>query len=1073
MLLLLAGIVFNSDAQIKSRIVGTVTDEKSGEGMIGANVMLPGTQLGAVTDVNGKYFIIGVPVGTYRLQASMIGYAKKAVTNVVVSADRVTTVDIALEPGEIEMDAVVVSAKQDKLNKEVSSTQLVATQQQITEAAGIREINTFLAKQPGIASENGYLAIRGGSADQTGTMVNGIAYNNAAVGNAETSIPLSAIEQVSVLSGGFNAEYGNFRSGLINVTTKNGSKEGYHGTFTLSRNFEHMKRFGPELSDPTAPLLAPYMNPNVAFTGTDSTWPWEPFNGWVARAAQYNAGHADNPATPLDLYLLYSWLFMTIPDYDGLLRYDSTYVVSDEQKSLFAQHARKEQGVDYNFDGGFGGPIPYLIDEIGATFYISNTTSKQYYTIPVVRNYELKTTTLATIRLEPFERTTLTLNGLWKVQDGVSRIRPAFGDFPDASRDGGFMPIDNIRSFVRNTENNEHRMYWFDPPFFPMLKQSTVLGGLTLNHIVNNSTYWEFGLNYLNIQNSSPTGDNRDTNVVTWFGPFPVDEMPYGKWQFSNNHRIGGYTYAGYDDPAGVAYYRWRSKEGDLYDNTAVHQLRGKFDLASQFDEHHYLKTGIEYNRINLDHKFWERWNRNSYNIYEFNYDRTPSQTGAYLQDQIAYDWMLANIGLRFDYFYGGGGKWPSGDAFATAAFTPQPFGNDTLLVQYLESGKSYIWDLWEEYDRQHPGFLQPVKNHFTISPRIGVSFPVTEDSKFFFNYSHFRSNPPYYSMFLLRYRYTKNGLYNMSNPNLEPPKTISYELGALYNLGEAYSMKASAYYKDVTGQHGEVTYTNSAGDLNYDNWASNNYEDIEGIELSLSKQDNSWITGTVNFNYQLKKSGLTGRQTYSDVAINDDLQGLYAGQESRFLPSPELNATVSFRTPPAAEGADFKDLIFSGWSATFYGQWKLGEYLGTDPDEAADWNPLREEYLQPFMRWPDYYMLDLKLNKSFKIGGTQATFYVEVNNLLNLKVNIMNRNYCFDLVNRDAFNYFASLRLPMYDRAEFDQFRTQYPGWFIAGDDEIGDLQSEEKPYINNPNYPYFMFNAPREVWVGMRIEF
>jgi outer membrane cobalamin receptor len=71
--------------------------------------------------------------------------------------------------------------------------------------------------------ENGFISIRGGSADQTGTFVNGISYTNAAVGNAETSIPLSAIDQVSVLSGGFNAEYGNFRSGLINITTKTGA----------------------------------------------------------------------------------------------------------------------------------------------------------------------------------------------------------------------------------------------------------------------------------------------------------------------------------------------------------------------------------------------------------------------------------------------------------------------------------------------------------------------------------------------------------------------------------------------------------------------------------------------------------------------------------------------------------------------------------------------------------------------------------------------------------------------------------------------------------------------------------
>ena len=109
-------------------------------------------------------------------------------------------------------------------------------------------------------------SIRGGSADQTGTFINGFSYNNAAVGNAETNIPLSAIDQVSLLSGGFNAEYGNFRSGLINVTTKTGDKYKYHGTVSVSGNIQHLKRFGQTLTDPYGPALRPYLDPSVAFS---------------------------------------------------------------------------------------------------------------------------------------------------------------------------------------------------------------------------------------------------------------------------------------------------------------------------------------------------------------------------------------------------------------------------------------------------------------------------------------------------------------------------------------------------------------------------------------------------------------------------------------------------------------------------------------------------------------------------------------------------------------------------------------------------------------------------------------
>ncbi|NLA21885.1 MAG: TonB-dependent receptor, partial [Candidatus Marinimicrobia bacterium] len=299
-------------------------------------------------------------------------------------------------------------------------------------------------------------------------------------------------------------------------------------------------------------------------------------------------------------------------------------------------------------------------------------------------------------------------------------------------------------------------------------------------------------------------------------------------------------------------------------------------------------------NYIDLDHNLWMMWNENAYNVYEFNYHRTPSQTGIYVQDQLNFESMIANIGLRFDYYYGGGGKWPTGDPFATEAFTPQSYASDSVLFDYLKRGKSYIWDTWVRYDSLHPGFLQPIKNHYALSPRIGVSFPVTEQSKFYFNYGHFRSNPPYYSMYLYRYRYTKNGLYDMSNPNLEPPRTISYELGIAMTLFQTSVLKMSWYSKDVTGQHGEVTYQNASGTINYNAWANNEYQDIQGIEINFSKSDASWLTGWINFNYMLKKTGLTGRSLITDVTINNDQEGLYAGQETRSLPQPKINANLT-----------------------------------------------------------------------------------------------------------------------------------------------------------------------------------
>lgn len=1065
--------------QSKSRVIGTIDDSRTGEPLIGANILLIDTHLGAVTDVNGKFTVIAVPVGTYKVQVSMVGYGKKVVTGVVVIADQVAEVKVALDPGDIEMNTVVVTAQRDALHKEVSNTQLAVDAEQITEAAGIQQINQFLMKQPGVdESNNGFLTIRGGAADQTGTMVNGISYNNAAIGNAETTIPLSAIEQVSVLSGGFNAEYGNFRSGLINVTTKSGTKEGYHGTFSYQHNFDHLKRFGPDFTDPKAPMLAPYLDPTIAFAGTNAASTYDQgqmksFVGWVKAADDWNKANPSlPPVQPGDLYLLANWMFMTVPDYAVAQKWgisDSLPSQIQDRLRLFQQHARKETGSDYNFDGGFGGPLPGL-GGIGGTFYVSNNSNQQAYTVPVAVSSQKMSTTLATVRTEPSSGTTLTLNGMWKYQEGLSPIRPGMeGDFPDASHDGDFMQVDNIRNVVRSSPSSEFGNYYFDQAFFPLLIQRTFLSGLTINHVVNNSTYWEFGANYLAIHDETPQyGDSRDTTVLTNFGPIYVDEMPYGKWQFAGSHKHDGYTFPAYDALPDVSTFRFRGKEGDLVDHINIRQLRLKYDIASQFNEMNYFKAGIEYNRINIDHIFWERWNNNAYNVIELNYQRAPSQTGAYMQDQLTYQWMLANIGLRFDYYYGGGGVWPSGDPYAWSALKIDPSTADSSrtvdqVYNYLENGGSFMWDLWNRYDAAHPGFLQPVKNFFTVSPRVGVSFPLTENSKFYFNFGHFRSNPPYYSMYLVKYRY-KDGLKEMPNPNMEPPRTIQYELGTAYNFVTSYILRASLYYKDVTGQNGAIAYSDPNSGTSYSSYLGNQYQDIQGMELSLSKQDNSWMTGDITFDYRLSKTGYTSLATFVDAPVTDSSTLRYANPESRSLPRPNVTATVSFRTS-GENTVSGLSALFNGWRITFFGQWQAGSYF--------TWNPLSDPTVENNLQWPDYWALDVKMNKSFTLMGLQTTLAVEVKNLLNLKQNIMSGKYCFDGTSgsTDYSDYLASLHLPMYADPRFDALRTSTQ--YIAGNDKPGDLRSADKPYINDPNYSYFEFDNPRDIWITMKVDF
>jgi hypothetical protein len=1078
-------------AQPRSKIVGKVVDIQTGEPLFGANILILNTQFGAATDIEGKYIIINVPVGTYQVKASMIGYTKKTVVDVIVSVDRITNIDFELFSEAIQQEEVIVVAEKNELHKEVSGTQIVITDEQLTSVAGIREISNFLELQPGISNENGFLSIRGGAVDQTGTFVNGFSYNNAAVGNAETNIPISAVDQISLLSGGFSAEYGNFRSGLINITTKSGSKDKYHGTFTVTGNIPHLKRFGQTLTDPYGPALRPYLDPSVAFVGTETAWAndeylrgqHDRFNGWIDLAETFNDQNPVTPATPYDYYLLGAWMHMTEPDYAGLEALSDSikevigyYHLTEEQRELFNEHARDEEGMDYNIDIGFGGPVPFLSESLGdATFYFAHSTKEKHYIAPVARESDKSYVTLATIKSNVLQNLSLNINVLWKRQLGISPIKPAFGDFPDATREGGFMREDNLSQFTELKDLDNGTNYMFDPMIFPLLDQTTIVTGFNLNHVINPTTFWELSLNYLTIKDDSPTGDNRDNTVLTVFGPFPVSEMPYGKLQYAPNNRLTAiissdtitYQYPGNDAFPTVG-RRFRSKEGDLYTNVHTQQYRAKADLVTQVGDHHYFKSGLEFNLFDIDHKMWHKWNNNAYNTYEYNYHRYPSQTGFYLQDQVSYEGIVANLGFRLDYFYGGGGKWPTGDPFSVDAFVNSPFRDIPAgsvadsFYQILSSGRSIIWELWEEYDKTHPGFLQPIENHFTISPRLGISFPVTTNSKFYFNYGHFRSQPPYYSMYLIRYRYTKNGLYDMSNPNLEPPRTISYELGFGYNFFENMILTMSGYYKDVTGENGDLTFRNSGSTIQYDSWANNNYEDIQGVEINVTKNDNSWINGWVNFNYMLKKSGYTGKQEETELNINSELGNYYDGEENRFLPQPRLTANISFRSFDWFSDSWLNHLL-SDWTISVFGEWRAGEFF-TFPEDIP--------YINNNLQWPDYYMIDLRLSKTLDIGGFFTTFYVDINNIFNFKVSLLNEKYAF-ANDADMEAYLASLHLPIYNSHDFNNLRATNAGLYLSGSDKVGDLRSNEKPYINDPNYSYFLYGKPRDIWFGVKVDF
>ena len=118
--LFLVGSVY---AGVTGKIAGRIVDAETMQPLPGVNVMVEGTMMGAVTDITGNYIILNVPVGTYRLKASMMGYSAIIVENIRVSIDLTTKVDFNLSVEALKLgEGVTIIAERPMIQKDEIST---------------------------------------------------------------------------------------------------------------------------------------------------------------------------------------------------------------------------------------------------------------------------------------------------------------------------------------------------------------------------------------------------------------------------------------------------------------------------------------------------------------------------------------------------------------------------------------------------------------------------------------------------------------------------------------------------------------------------------------------------------------------------------------------------------------------------------------------------------------------------------------------------------------------------------------------------------------------------------------
>jgi hypothetical protein len=1028
------------------KISGQVTDAETGDPLPGVNVIIDGTTQGASTGPKGYYTILNVEAGVYTVRASFVGYARQVVEGVEVNVDLTTTLNIEMQEEAVGLDEVVVQSQEPVVKPDISANVSNMSSEDM-ENLPVASLEDMVGLQAGVQG----MSIRGGSASSVGFRVDGSSTFDGRSNQAFTGISFTSIEQVQVQTGGFNAEYGNVRSGLVNVVTKDGPRNRYTADAIVRYSAPSRDYFGSPPNTTDSYFMRPYKDPEVKLVGTASEEsPWDPYmrrqypewQGWDA----YTEGQSDE-----------------YPD-----------MTPELWEEVFDWYHRKDFSIDtpdYMIDGSFGGPVPVISEYLGdLRFMASYRQTQDAYIIPAFRDAHRDYLGRLRLTSDIASGMKLEFNGMLNEEyahNATHNGRPSYFTGKRGSRN-------MVDAMYKHVDGREWELFadqaWSNQDI------ERYLGGLALTHTLNSQTFYRVRLNRMDTYYYAYKGPFRDSSTVRTIGSYPVTEAPEGfSWEFAERTPS--------DMPLG-AY--WSSAE----DSSWAKRWDGSFQITSQVNRLNELKAGVDF--IYTQHRRNNRQTTLGSPSRTHDWQRNTSQGAAFIQNKLEFEGLIANVGLRFDYFQPLGEWYDYGlfdPAFAAAA-------DGTPLDELLSE--------------------EPIEGQATLSPRLGVSFPITTNSKLFFNYGHFREMLEPNNIF----RIDRIGsVGSIGNPQHPMPKTVAYELGYEHNIFNQFLFRITGYYKDLSEQPRGVSFVSNDGNVSYRTTLPYNYEDVRGVELSLNRVVGN-IRGWVNYTYMAHKYGNYGYGTYyeSPIERRSYVQD-YRNRVGTPVPQPYARMNLSFIVPQDF-GPEFGGIHpLEDWRISFLGSWRAGNVVTWCGGGGACPGGISNN-----MSWKDEWDLDARVSKVFDTAAGQIMLFADIKNLPNIKR--LNRN-AFMTLQDDQRHYYRSLHIPEDTFEDIDP----PPYRFIPGDDKFGEYRDygtefvpieiissfdavqnplerplyyhapgdieegtyyrfsdggweeasqervdevlEEKLYIDMPNLNSFWFLNPREFWFGVRYTF
>ena len=689
------------------KISGKVVDENN-QPLIGCNIVVKGTSLGAATNIKGEYFILNIPPGKYDLTASMIGYGTVTVEGTLVMVDLTAKTNFFLKPETIEGDVITVTAEKPTVRLDQTSMSAVVSSEDI-ENLPVTDVGDVIELQAGIVRDpNGGFHVRGGRSSEVSFWVDGVATTDSYDGSSGLEIENAGIQEVQVISGTFNAEYGQAMSGIVNVVTKDGGLNyqgnldffsgGYHtnhsNLYSISSPFSSWQSFTDLNGDGNWDYgeILYDLNGNNTWDEGEIYWDRNGNQSW----------DGDEGTEPLNDDLGYDGYLGDYYDYNGDGKTTQPSPGEGNGRKDWGEHQFNLDNKGYteylnifknifqqsNISGSLSGPIPLSNKKL--TFY---STFRYYHSAGRYYGRKLFSPTgvfsdESIVPLSPFSK----LSGQFKLTYNIkSGMKASYTGY-----------------LTEKAYKNYDSYYKYNPDGILNNFESDQSHMLALTHSISQNTFYEFKfLNFssgyhqslyeksdvpystsilteeemqqINIEDSIQIRTGYD--VFSTIPRYGVQDLGQDRYQITDFADQTGYIAGDQFITPAWSFGTGGTQNGRFSRNTSFKQFN--LTVSSQINNTHFIKSGILYKQYDMwaDDKFLNyktvgEWSLTQngdtlgYNplagarvtpfiptinptyTSEHDYFRVnPKELSFYLQDKIELDELIINAGLRFDFF--------------------------------------------------------------------------------------------------------------------------------------------------------------------------------------------------------------------------------------------------------------------------------------------------------------------------------------------------------------------------------------------------------------------------------------